>query len=143
MTLSATATRRLEALEVLATSAPILAVSLPFRLASRANDHTSNHWGARARTSKAQRGGTRLALSSHRRRLQGLLNTTGLVVRAVRIAPRALDGHDNLPSSLKAVIDGVADLLGVNDRDRRVTFVPDAEVGIWGARVEFYEGPND
>lgn len=139
MTLSSTGLRRLEALELLSTEKPILAVSLPFRVESRANDHRSNHWGARAETTKKQRTGTHLALSSHRGHLQGLLNTCGLVVRVVRIGPTALDSHDNLPSSLKAITDGVADLLGVNDRDDSVTFIPDAELGAWGARVEFYE----
>lgn len=38
-----------------------------------------------------------------------------------RIAPRELDG-DNLQSSLKACRDGVADWLGVDDRDPRVTW---------------------
>ena len=139
MTLSATGMRRLEALELLAISEPLLQVALPFRVESRANNHESNHWGARAKTSKAQRQGSRLALSSHRVHLQRLLSVGGLVVRVVRIGPTALDSHDNLGMALKAITDGVADLLDVDDRDDSVTFVPDAEFGAWGARVEFYE----
>lgn len=141
MTLSATALRRLEAYEVLATSQPVLSVALPFRVGSRANDHTSNHWRARAETSKTQRNGTRLVLSARKAQLRALL-AQGLVVRVIRIAPRELDSHDNLGMSLKAITDGVADFLDVNDRDERVSFVPDAEVGPWGARVEFYEGDS-
>ena len=42
-----------------------------------------------------------------------------LEVELVRVAPRRLDS-DNLTSSLKAVRDGVADWLGVDDGDERV-----------------------
>lgn len=139
MTLSVAGTRRLAALELLAVEKPMIEVALPFRVGSRANDHTSNHWRARAETSKAQRNGTRLALYSHRLHLQRYLSVGSLVVRVVRIAPRALDSHDNLGMALKAITDGVADLLDVDDRDESVTFVPDGEIGPWGARVEFYE----
>ena len=139
MTLSITATRRLKALQLLATEKPFLEVALPFRLESRANDHRSNHWGARAKTSKAQRGGAHLVLIGRRARLRKMLDSPGLVVRVVRIGPKELDSHDNLGSATKDVVDGVADLLGVNDRDPRVIFQPDAEKGPWGARVEFYE----
>lgn len=141
MTLSAAGLRRLEALEVLATSgAPSVVVTLPFRVESRANKNTSNHWGERSRVSAKQRQGTCLMLTSKRAQLTKML-AAGLVVRVVRVAPARseLDGHDNLGMALKAITDGVADALKVNDRDSRVTFVPDAEVGDWGARIEFYE----
>lgn len=140
MSLSEQARRRLEALELLSTDEPRLTVALPFKVLSRANDHTSNHWSSRAKTSKAHRQGATLALSAYRRQLRAMLDSTGLVVRVVRIAPRELDSHDNLGMALKAITDGVADALAVNDRDQRVAFVPDAERGPWGARVEFYEG---
>lgn len=137
MTLSAIGMRRLEALEVLATSpTPVLAIALPFRLDSRANDHRS-HWAKTARIVQKQRLGAHLALTAHKRLLRARLSD-GLVVRLVRIGPRELDGHDNLGMALKALTDGVADALGVNDRDERVSFVPDSEVGPWGARIEFY-----
>lgn len=140
MTLSAAGLRRLEALEVLATSSmPVLTVSLPFATKSRANDNTSNHWGPRAKASKAHRTGAYIVLSSKRSALIKLLDRGGLVVRVVRIAPKALDGHDNLGMALKAITDGIADVLQVNDRDPRVEFVPDAESGAHGVRVEFYE----
>jgi hypothetical protein len=35
---------------------------------------------------------------------------------------RGLDPHDNLPASMKHVLDGVADALGIDDRDPRVTW---------------------
>jgi hypothetical protein len=138
VTLSPVKMRLLRALEVLADTSPFRSVDLPFRVESRANDHRSNHWGPRAKTSKLQRSGTYLALMRTRAWAPMVLLEHYLVVRVVRIAPRELDGHDNLGHSLKAITDGVADALRVNDRDPRVTFVPDAERGPWGARVEFY-----
>ena len=42
-------------------------------------------------------------------------------VAFTRISPRALD-DDNLRGALKAVRDGVADALGIDDRDSRVTW---------------------
>ena len=140
MTLSEKGMRRLEALEILATSPkPVLVMELPFRVESRANDHRSNHWGDRAKTSGKQRVGTHLALSGHRRGLVKLMSRAGLVVRVVRVGPKELDSHDNLGMALKAITDGVADALGVPDHDARVMFVADGEVGPWGARIEFYE----
>ncbi len=47
----------------------------------------------------------------------------GLVITLKRIAPKALDAHDNLPQSMKPLVDGIADALGLtNDRDERVTW---------------------
>lgn len=141
MSLSNRAMRRLAAMEIIATGEPVLTVTLPgLRLESRANDHTSNHWGRRAGRSKVHRGAAQLALAVHRARLRKLLELRGLVVRMVRVGPRQLDSHDNLGMSLKALTDGVASVLGVDDRDERLELVPDADKGPWGARMEFYEG---
>lgn len=43
-------------------------------------------------------------------------------VKVTRIAPRALDAHDNLRASLKAVVDGIADWLKSKDNDPRITW---------------------
>jgi hypothetical protein len=45
-----------------------------------------------------------------------------VTVKVQRMSPRELDAHDNLPSALKSVIDGVADLYGIKDRDPRIGF---------------------
>jgi hypothetical protein len=42
-----------------------------------------------------------------------------VVVTITRVSPRLLD-DDNLRGALKAVRDGIADALGVDDRDERV-----------------------
>lgn len=47
----------------------------------------------------------------------------GLVVKLTRVAPRELDGHDNLRTAFKPIVDGVTDALGLpNDRDPRVSW---------------------
>ena len=65
------------------------------------------------------------------------------VVRLTRISPRLLDS-DNLEGALKAVRDGVADGLGINDRDPRVRYVVDQEQGLPGefsVRCELFAAP--
>lgn len=132
--------RRMQALRLLADSQPFRVLELPFVTGSRANDHRSNHWGARARTSAAHRMGTQLALGKLRTHLRRQLDPGGLVVRVVRVAPRRLDSHDNVGMALKAVSDGIADALGVNDRDHRLVLQPDQEQGSPPrVRLEFYE----
>jgi len=131
--------RLLAALEHIDGAEPELAVELPLRLESRANDHRANHWAPRAKRSKAHRMAAQMALAGHRERLRACLAEHGLVVRVVRLAPgQGLDGHDNVGMACKALVDGVADLLGVRDDDKRVTFVPDQERGPWCARIETY-----
>jgi len=43
-------------------------------------------------------------------------------VTLTRIAPRALDVHDNLPMAVKSIVDGIADAFGVKDNDPRITW---------------------
>ena len=51
-----------------------------------------------------------------------------------RRAPRVLDLHDGLPMSLKAVVDGIADALEIDDADPRVAWSygqeKDSEYGV-------------
>lgn len=47
--------------------------------------------------------------------------TESYTVRLIRTSPRALD-DDNLAAGFKAVRDGIADALGINDRDPRVVW---------------------
>ena len=54
----------------------------------------------------------------------------GLVITLTRIAPRELDGHDNIRTALKPVVDGIADALGLkSDRDPRVQWLYAQEQG--------------
>lgn len=89
------------------------AIEIPLRIESEANMR-GMHWAAKARRTKAARSTTCLVLRS-----KGPRVALPVVVELVRVAPRALD-DDNLRGALKAVRDGVADWLGVDDRDARV-----------------------
>lgn len=55
-------------------------------------------------------------------------------ITLTRIAPRLLD-DDNLAYAFKAVRDGVADALGVNDRDPRVSWSYSQERGAAAIRI--------
>lgn len=92
-------------------------ITLPLRTVSEANRR--EHWATRARRAKGQRTVTRLEVA--RKLGYGRTPAIDFPVAATltRIAPRALD-DDNLRGALKAVRDGVADALGVDDRDPRV-----------------------
>lgn len=74
------------------------------------------HWRKRAARAKIHRIDTRMAMLQIGAQGQFQLPA---VVLLTRIAPRELD-DDNLRGALKAVRDGVADWLGVDDRDKRV-----------------------
>ena len=90
---------------------------------------------ARARRVKRERWNARLMLLQ----LRAVPPEFPLVVTVTRIAPRALDPHDNLPSSVKATVDAVAEWLGVDDADPRVKFVSAQERGAskyYGVRIE-------
>ena len=60
-------------------------------------------------------------------------------VTITRVAPRPLDSHDNLRSSLKAVVDGISDWLGVKDNDERIEWAYAQERGApktYAVRIE-------
>lgn len=116
----------------IASIARSFAVTIPrLRLVSEANRR--DHHYAKARRVKAQRTAARSALiratgTSPTGIAQGRLRWSGwehlgkpafLVVTIARVAPRKLDS-DNLASSAKAVRDGVADWLGLDDGDERL-----------------------
>lgn len=93
--------------------------------------------------------GSRIALSRQRKRqrqlaalvvrgaLRGALRGRALlpcVVLVRRVAPSSgLDPHDSLPASLKSIVDGIADALGLaSDRDARVRWTYDQRRGVPG-----------
>ena len=84
-------------------------VLLPIRTWSEANQRV--HWGKRARRAKKQREAARMFVRIARRYLPKVRSAA---VTLTRIAPRSLDS-DNLASAMKAVRDGVADALGIDD----------------------------
>lgn len=93
-------------------------VRIPIRTVSETN--AREHWSARHARRKQQRQTVALVMV-------GAIRASGVKapcgVWLTRCAPSmGLDG-DNLVSSLKAVRDGVADALGIDDGDPRVTWV--------------------
>ncbi len=90
-------------------------VTLPLRLASEANARGSWHAGAaRARLARAQ-------VNAALRRAEPGPLPLPVVVRITRVGPRRLD-DDNLSRAAKALRDGVADWLGCDDGDPRVSW---------------------
>lgn len=69
-------------------------------------------------------------------RFRNALGAGPWTVTVTRVAPGSgLDGHDNLATACKHVIDEVAAWMGVDDRDERVEWRVEQEHGPWGARV--------
>lgn len=102
-----------------------LVVTIPNRVISESN--ARGHWAKKARRVKDQRHTVGLVVS-------GLLSVEGAIgfpctVMLTRIAPsKGLDG-DNLQASLKAVRDGVADALRVDDGAPWITWHYDQRRG--------------
>ena len=86
-------------------------VLLPIRTWSEANQRV--HWAKRARRAHRQREAARILV---RTALAPGPVAEAIIVTLTRIAPRKLDS-DNLAGALKAVRDGVADALGMDDGD--------------------------
>lgn len=113
-------------------------IEIPLKIESTLNKR--EHWARRAKLAKAQRDAAHYGLI-------GLLPTgesslyrrMAKVVKLTRIAPRELD-TDNLAGGFKSVRDGVADWLGINDNDPRVTWQYAQERGKpkqYACRIEF------
>lgn len=102
------------------TKAVILEICLPLKLPSVAN--LREHWTAKARRTKTQRHITGIRTLSALR-LAGV-QRGDMVSRAwvtmTRVSPRPIRDGDNLQASCKAVRDGIADALGVDDADPRI-----------------------
>ena len=107
-------------------------VEIPgLRLVSEANER--GHTRAKARRVASQRA----AVAAVLRAMVGDPSRIGLpmVVCFIRVARQSLDS-DNAAGSCKSVRDGVADWVGVNDRDPRITWHVCQEKGPAGLRVE-------
>ena len=94
-------------------------VLLPVRTWSEAN--LRSHWAQRARRAAEQREDALLLVRSGLAKRSVRIPAAGgrLTVRLTRIGPRPLDS-DNLTGALKAVRDGVADALKLDDGDPRL-----------------------
>src|SRR5512141_1757365 len=69
-------------------------------------------------------------------RFRRLLGAGPWTMTVTRVAPGSgLDGHDNLATACKHVVDEVASWMGVDDRDERVEWRTEQARGPWGVRV--------
>jgi hypothetical protein len=94
-----------------------LFVRIPgMRLQSTAN--LREHHMVKAKRTKKQRGCAKMVVGSVVRGIPWT-ESAYLLVTITRVAPRELD-DDNLATACKATRDGIADALGINDRDPRV-----------------------
>lgn len=92
---------------------------------SEANAHT--HRRARQKRAKAQRGLAALVIGQQRPR-------PPCTVTMTRVSTMQLD-DDNLAGALKHIRDGIADAMGINDRDKRVTWKCEQKKGARGERA--------
>ena len=90
-------------------------VEVPIRIESTPN--LREHWIVRSKRAGIHRNSTYFALKAAR-----ALYSVPCVVTMTRIAPRELD-DDNNTAGLKNVRDGVALWLGVDDADKRITWI--------------------
>lgn len=91
-----------------------IVVDLGLRIVSEANGR--EHWRKVAARKRAHRAMARLVLQMHARPMG---EADQFTITLTRVAPRKLD-DDNLASGFKAVRDGVADWLGIDDGSPRI-----------------------
>ncbi len=94
-----------------------LVVSIPVRTVSETN--AREHWSQRHKRRRSIRSAVGLVVVGA---LRGAGVTAPCGVLLTRCAPSGGLDDDNLVSSLKAARDGVADALGIDDRDPRVSW---------------------
>ena len=99
------------------------AFRLPIRIVSVAN--AREHWSAKAKRAKDHRF---TAYMATRAWLRGRKLPRPIEVTLTRLAPRKLDG-DNLQSAFKALRDGVADALAIDDGSAEATWLYEQRVG--------------
>lgn len=111
----------------------------PLRTPNPANASRGSSRFARARAVKVQR----MAARAHARRALAGRDALPCAVLVRRVAPSSgLDPHDGLPGAMKAIVDGIADALGLaSDRDPRVVWRYDQRRGPWAVEVEIERMP--
>ena len=110
-----------------------LSFMIPLRTYSEAN--LRQHWSCLQRRRREQRMITRVT-TIHQ--LGPVRFGPQSVVTLCRVAPRGLDS-DNLAASMKAVRDGVADGLGMDDRDSLLTWRYEQRKGAYAVLVRIEE----
>ena len=91
-----------------------MTTKIPIRTYSALNERI--HWAKRARRTKQEREVAYLFAANTFRGIN-----FPMTVKLTRVAPRMLD-DDNLRGALKGIRDGIADRLGIDDREPCVTW---------------------
>lgn len=104
---------------------------IPLKTVSTMN--LREHWSIRAKRAKAHRRETFWALASELKK-----PSLPCTITLTRIGKRKLD-TDNLAASFKACRDGVADWLGIDDGDERLTWVYAQELGAYSVKIEIQD----
>lgn len=111
----------------------VVEIALPLKVNTRGNNR--QQWYFDAKTAKQERDAAYVAIRALPRR-----PALPVKVTLTRYAPRPLDEFGNLPSSMKHVVDGIAEAYGVDDK--RIDLygwnckqVKSAEYGV-GIRIE-------
>lgn len=100
----------------------MIKVLLPIKIVSVAN--LREHWSKRASRAKLHRSTAFIML-----RAWGAPPAPPLTVTMTRIGFNSLDKDDNLPAAIKAAKDGIADWLGLDDADPRITWKYEQQKG--------------
>lgn len=91
-------------------------IEVPIRIESL-NKILTHHWAQRYRRNTSQQ----LEVFTELRRAKAP-RALPCRVTLTRIAPRAIDGHDNLQGGCKNIVDAVALWLQIDDADERVSW---------------------
>lgn len=107
-------------------------ITIPLRTVSEANSRT--HWAAKAKRVRQQRTTVGLVVAAEMA-IRGRVKAPCSVL-LVRLGPTSGLDDDNLVGALKAPRDGVADALGINDRNPRVTWrYEQRRAKVWGIEI--------
>jgi hypothetical protein len=113
----------------------MIKIELPIRVISTAN--AREHWAVKAKRNREHRSAAYYATQGALRKEMLAGNVRGTLTR---IGKRRLD-DDNLAGAFKAIRDGVADGLGLDDGDPRIEWRYAQEIGReYGIRIEISEG---
>lgn len=118
-----------------------LTFTLPLMTVSEANTH--QHWTVAAKRHKEQKSMVSYFLNPHRKKVK-----LPCCIHFVRLAPRRLDALDNLPTSLKFIIDATCEIVtgikkaGRADDSPLLTLSVGQEKNDYGVRIEIsWENP--
>lgn len=106
-------------------------MKVTIRMRTGNGQNLREHWRARDRRVKFERWETHIGLVGQQR------PPLPCTILLRRVSPsNGLDEHDNLPGSMKAIVDQVAAWLGLDDRDPRVSWTYDQRRGPWAVEIE-------